>query len=89
MYFKKIMRKCDRCGKGVQVGMNVSHSHIRTKKRWLPNLHTISVKRDSEKRRMKLCTKCLRIVKKQIKPAEANKKILAKQSVGQEAALPV
>jgi large subunit ribosomal protein L28 len=30
---------CMVTGKGPLVGMNVSHSHIRTKKRNLPNLH--------------------------------------------------
>jgi len=31
---------CMVTGKGPQVGMNVSHSHVRTKRRQLPNLHT-------------------------------------------------
>ena len=57
------MRACDRCGKGIQVGMNVSHSHIRTKKRSLPNLHALKVKTGAITSRLSLCTKCLRIVK--------------------------
>ncbi|OGY26047.1 MAG: 50S ribosomal protein L28 [Candidatus Woykebacteria bacterium RBG_16_43_9] len=61
------MRACDQCGKGIQVGMNVSHSHIRTKKRSFPNLHTFTVGEGSIRRRMHLCTKCLRIVKKEQK----------------------
>lgn len=32
-------QRCQVTGKGPQTGMNVSHSHIRTKKRSLPNLH--------------------------------------------------
>lgn len=59
------MRACDRCRKGIQVGMNVSHSHIRTKKRSLPNLHAFKVKTGATVRRLSLCTKCLRIVKKE------------------------
>jgi len=59
------MLKCDRCGKGVLVGMNVSHSHIRTKKRSNPNLHTFRVKIAGGSEKMRFCTKCLRIVKKQ------------------------
>lgn len=59
------MRACDRCGKGIQVGMNVSHSHIRTKKRSLPNLHAFKVKTDGITKRLSLCTKCIRIVKKE------------------------
>lgn len=40
-------RKCPVTGKGVQVGHNVSHSNIKTKRRYLPNLQTISVLSDT------------------------------------------
>ena len=33
-------RKCPVTGKGVQVGHNVSHSNIKTKRRFLPNLQS-------------------------------------------------
>ena len=33
-------RKCPVTGKGVQVGHNVSHSNIKSKRRFLPNLQT-------------------------------------------------
>lgn len=59
------MYLCDRCQKGLQVGMNVSHSHRRTKKRSLPNLHVITVKVDGRGQTMRLCTKCTRIVRAQ------------------------
>lgn len=36
-------RKCPVTGKGVQVGHNVSHSNIKTKRRYLPNLQTVSL----------------------------------------------
>ena len=36
-------RKCPVTGKGVQVGHNVSHSNIKTKRRFLPNLQTTSL----------------------------------------------
>jgi large subunit ribosomal protein L28 len=39
-------RKCPVTGKGVQVGHNVSHSNVKTKRRFLPNLQTISVLSD-------------------------------------------
>ena len=32
-------RKCQLSGKGVQVGHRVSHSNIKTKHRFLPNIH--------------------------------------------------
>ncbi len=58
------MYVCDRCQTGLQVGMSVSHSHIRTKKRSLPNLHVVTVKIEGRNKTMRLCTKCIRIVRK-------------------------
>lgn len=40
-------RKCPVTGKGVQVGHNVSHSNIKTKRRFLPNLQTVSLLSDN------------------------------------------
>ena len=40
-------RKCPVTGKGVQVGHNVSHSNIKTKRRFLPNLQVTSLLSDA------------------------------------------
>ena len=32
------MAKCEICGKSVQFGCNVSHSHKKTNKMWRPNV---------------------------------------------------
>lgn len=32
---------CDVCGKGPSFGYSVSHSHIRTKRRWNPNIQRV------------------------------------------------
>src|ERR1700737_5220998 len=40
-------RRCGITGKGVQVGHNVSHSNVKTKRRFLPNLQRISVLSDT------------------------------------------
>ena len=40
-------RKCPVTGKGVQVGHKVSHSNIKTKRRFLPNLQVTSVLSDT------------------------------------------
>ena len=37
------MAKCEVCGKTIQTGMKVSHSHIRTKRKWKPNLQRVRV----------------------------------------------
>ena len=55
---------CDRCQMGYQVGMNVSHSHRRTKTKSIPNLHVLTVKVEGQSKTMRLCTKCTRIVRK-------------------------
>jgi len=36
-------RRCDLTGKGVQVGHKVSHSNIKTKRRFLPNLLSVTL----------------------------------------------
>jgi large subunit ribosomal protein L28 len=40
-------RRCTVTGKGVQVGHNVSHSNVKTKRRYLPNLQQTSVLSDT------------------------------------------
>jgi len=39
-------RRCAITGRGVQVGHNVSHANNKTKRRFLPNLQTISLLSD-------------------------------------------
>ncbi|MBE3586416.1 MULTISPECIES: 50S ribosomal protein L28 [Desulfofundulus] len=53
-------RKCAICGKGVVVGMQVSHSHIRTKRTWQPNLQRVRALVNGTPRRILVCTRCLR-----------------------------
>jgi len=36
-------RRCGVSGKGVQAGNNVSHAHNKTRRRFLPNLQTVSL----------------------------------------------
>ena len=60
-------RKCDVCGKGPQFGNRVSHAHNKTRHKFLPNLHTIRVENeDGTKKKMKVCSSCLRTMKKAI-----------------------
>ena len=53
-------RTCDICGKGPRTGYSVSHSHVRTKRRWLPNLQSVKVMRDGRRVRLRVCAKCLK-----------------------------
>lgn len=53
-------RVCELCGKGKQVGYNVSHANNKTKKEWLPNLQTIKIVKDGVVKKTRLCTKCIK-----------------------------
>jgi large subunit ribosomal protein L28 len=47
-------RRCDLTGKGVLVGHKVSHSNIKTKRRFLPNLLNVTMISDTLGRSVKL-----------------------------------
>ena len=53
-------RRCAVCGKGPQFGHNVSHSKVRTNRRFQPNLQTGLVIIDGQQVRARVCTRCLR-----------------------------
>ena len=80
--------KCDNCGKGVMVGKQHKHhpgvAGGRWKKRapvtqklFRPNLHSARILINGMHKRMKLCTKCLRLARSAMKmsqkPIAANK----------------
>ncbi|MDT8448154.1 MAG: 50S ribosomal protein L28 [bacterium] len=53
--------QCEVCGKGPSTGFNVSHAHNKTKKRWLPNLQTVRVKKSNgNTMKLKVCASCIR-----------------------------
>jgi len=58
--------RCDICGKGPVFGNRVSHAHNITKRQWKPNLHKVTAIVNGKKRRLRVCTKCLRKVQKVI-----------------------
>jgi large subunit ribosomal protein L28 len=51
---------CDVCGKSPSFGMNVSHSHRRTKRRWSPNIQRVRAVVDGGTKRLDVCTSCIR-----------------------------
>lgn len=53
-------KRCEVCGKGPQVGNNVSHSKVRTKRRWLPNLQKVKAVLAGKPVHVKVCAKCLK-----------------------------
>jgi len=58
------MAKCEICGKSPSFGHNVSHSMVRTRRLWRPNVQKVTIIRDGRKQRMVLCTRCLRSMDK-------------------------
>ena len=59
-------RVCEVTGKGPMVGNNVSHANNKTKRRFLPNLHTHRFWLEGEKRfvRLRVSGKGMRIIDK-------------------------
>ncbi len=57
-------RQCEICGKKPISGHNVSHSHRKTKRRWLPNLHTSKLMMNGALKKVKLCTSCIKVLLK-------------------------
>ncbi|WP_088552948.1 50S ribosomal protein L28 [Calderihabitans maritimus] len=53
-------RKCEICGKGISTGHKVSHSNIKTKRTWAPNVHKVRAIVDGSPRKITVCTRCLR-----------------------------
>jgi len=51
---------CAICGKKPITGNNVSHSHHKTRRRWLPNLQRVRAQVDGVVKRIKVCTNCLK-----------------------------
>ena len=51
---------CEICGKKPITGNNVSHSHHKTRRRWLPNLQRVRAQVNGVVKRIKVCTNCLK-----------------------------
>ncbi|NMB36024.1 MAG: 50S ribosomal protein L28 [Firmicutes bacterium] len=52
--------RCYYCGKGKSSGFTISHSHIKTKRNWKPNIQKVKAIIDGAPRRIKVCTRCLK-----------------------------
>ncbi|MEX0974978.1 MAG: 50S ribosomal protein L28 [Bacillota bacterium] len=54
------MPRCEVCGKAKSVGHSVSHSNIKTKRTWSPNIQRVRALVDGVPRHIYACTQCLR-----------------------------
>lgn len=55
-----LARLCEVCNKTIWTGMQVSHSHIRTKRNWSPNVQRVRALVNGRPIRLNVCTRCLR-----------------------------
>jgi large subunit ribosomal protein L28 len=60
-----VAANCDVCGKGPGFGHSISHSHIRTKRRWNPNIQRVRAVVAGTPKRVNVCTSCLKAGKVQ------------------------
>ena len=74
--------KCQNCGKGSMYGHKVSHAKNRTKRLFRPNLHSAKILVDGALRRVKLCVKCLRMAKREMKENSPLRPAFAKAMAG-------
>ena len=63
---------CEVCGKHPSFGMNLSHSHRRTKRRWDPNIQRVRALVNGSPRRLHVCTSCIRAGKVTKPPRRAS-----------------
>jgi large subunit ribosomal protein L28 len=59
--------KCDICGKTPAFGNTISHSKRHTNRMWEPNVHSAIIMLDGKKKRLNLCTRCIRNQHKEAK----------------------
>jgi len=53
-------RVCEICGKGPRFGNQISHAHNVSQRIWLPNLQTVRVALKGARKRIRVCTRCIR-----------------------------
>ena len=51
---------CAICGKSERSGFNVSHSHLKTKRSWKPNIQRVKAVVNGQVQKINVCTRCLR-----------------------------
>lgn len=56
---------CDVCGKAPKFGKSVSHSHVRSNRRFSPNIQTVRALVNGGTRRLRVCTSCIKAGKVQ------------------------
>lgn len=53
-------KKCIICGKTTRTGHKVSHSNIKTKRNWVPNIQKVKIIMNGTPKKVNVCTRCLK-----------------------------
>ncbi len=51
---------CVVCSKSKATGFKISHSNIKTKRRWRPNIQKIKIMYNGSPRRVNVCSRCIK-----------------------------
>ncbi|HET8631242.1 MAG TPA: 50S ribosomal protein L28 [Thermomicrobiales bacterium] len=65
------MAMCEICGKTKRAGNNVSHSHLKTKRVFRPNIQRTTIVVNGVPKQIKACTRCIRTMAKAPRKARA------------------
>jgi large subunit ribosomal protein L28 len=55
-----VARSCDVCGKKPVFGNQISHAHNVSSRVWYPNIQKVRVVVNRTRKRLRVCTRCLR-----------------------------
>jgi len=51
---------CEICNKSKDTGFQISHSNIKTKRKWRPNVQKIKIIFKGSPKRVNVCTRCIK-----------------------------
>ncbi len=51
---------CVICRKSKDTGFQISHSNVKTKRKWRPNIQRVKILLDGSPRRVNVCTRCIK-----------------------------
>jgi len=68
---------CDNCGKGIMYGNKVSHAKNRSKRTFKPNLHSKKMKVGTRTMRVKLCSSCVKLMRRREKKQAEQTAVIA------------
>jgi large subunit ribosomal protein L28 len=53
-------KQCEICGKKPRYGNSISHANNQTRRRWEPNLQSVRAVVSGTRKRIRVCTDCIR-----------------------------